>query len=429
MLECKDVRPLLAEYEAGNLPEVQAQQVADHLLLCPICAAALEDLRRAGDRPVITAEAPSPAVPRSLGTQDPLAEQKAAPAEEVPAEAEEQAITDGQITEIPPARKLRLRTKMLLAAGVVLLALVGLLVLLWRQEVFSIAARAKAPQGEITGVVYKGYKSGEKDGFRVRLRDGAKKEWVGEVLFRDCAYEQAVWSPDGRWLAVEYTDAAGAGSVYVMDAQRERQGYLSMALLYYVSQVNITPAVAQGNLSVGILQWLPDSSALLISGEIPVGESDPDYGVMPLENETSGTQSIATGYFVYRPDTEMIESHSGFLREEDYQRRESIARRLYNWREVLDYQNTRFITYAYGLDALKTLVLCNNGGYLKVLRYLGDDYDDRVCFSEEEDGAQAIADLKHPEELMLMVNWEPGKVGEVIRHAYLVLSWYEGGAK
>ena len=96
MLECKDVRPILVEYEAGNLPDEQAGQVADHLLLCPICAAALEDLRRAGDRPVTTAEAPSPAAPRSLGTQDPLAEQKAAPAEEVP--AEEQAITDGQVT-------------------------------------------------------------------------------------------------------------------------------------------------------------------------------------------------------------------------------------------------------------------------------------------------------------------------------------------
>ena len=53
MLECKDVRPYLAEYEAGTLPEEQAAQMADHLLLCPICAAALEDLRREKDRAAV----------------------------------------------------------------------------------------------------------------------------------------------------------------------------------------------------------------------------------------------------------------------------------------------------------------------------------------------------------------------------------------
>ena len=58
MLECKDVRPFLAEYEAGSLPEEQAVQVADHLLLCPICAAALEDLRHAQERAAVL---PSPA--------------------------------------------------------------------------------------------------------------------------------------------------------------------------------------------------------------------------------------------------------------------------------------------------------------------------------------------------------------------------------
>ena len=59
MLECKDVRPLLADYEAGNLPAEQAGQMEDHLLLCPICAAALEDLRREKDRAAVMPAAAS----------------------------------------------------------------------------------------------------------------------------------------------------------------------------------------------------------------------------------------------------------------------------------------------------------------------------------------------------------------------------------
>ena len=154
MLECKDVRPFLAEYDAGSLPEAQAAQVADHLLLCPICAAALEDLRRAGDRPVITAEAPSPAAPRSLGTQDPLAEQKAAPAEEVPAEAEEQAITDGQVAEVAPRKKLPRWGKVLIALGALVLVLGICAGVLWSMEAFAIRDWEKTDDGSFAAVIY-----------------------------------------------------------------------------------------------------------------------------------------------------------------------------------------------------------------------------------------------------------------------------------
>ena len=93
MLECKDVRPYLAEYEAGSLPEEQAAQMADHLLLCPICAAALEDLRRGQDRAALMPPAPSPA-----------AQQESAQAEEA-----------------APCRKLPRWGKVLLALGALVL--------------------------------------------------------------------------------------------------------------------------------------------------------------------------------------------------------------------------------------------------------------------------------------------------------------------
>ena len=124
MLECKEVRPLLAEYEAGSLPEEQAAQVADHLLLCPICAAALEDLRRAQERAAMSqVDALFSAAPRSLGTPDPLAAEKAAPAPEAdePAPAAEDAPVPMPVTEAAPHRKLPRWGKVLLALGALVL--------------------------------------------------------------------------------------------------------------------------------------------------------------------------------------------------------------------------------------------------------------------------------------------------------------------
>ena len=79
MLECKDVRPYLAEYEAGTLPEAQAAQMADHLLLCPICAAALEDLRHARERAALL-----PPVAEPAAQQESAQAEEAAPRRKLP---------------------------------------------------------------------------------------------------------------------------------------------------------------------------------------------------------------------------------------------------------------------------------------------------------------------------------------------------------
>lgn len=79
MLECKDVRPYLAEYEAGTLPEDRAAQMAEHLLLCPICAAALEDLRRGQDRAALL-----PPVAEPAAQQESAQREEAAPKTKLP---------------------------------------------------------------------------------------------------------------------------------------------------------------------------------------------------------------------------------------------------------------------------------------------------------------------------------------------------------
>ena len=303
MLECKEVRPLLAEYEAGTLPEEQAAQVADHLLLCPICAAALEDLRRAGDRPVITAEVPSPAAPRSLGTQDPLAEQKAAPAEEVPAEEEAQAITNAQVLEAAPRKKLPRWGKVLIALGALVLVLGICVGVLWSLEVFAIRDWVKSGDGRLVAVIYEGTAEGEA-GFRLRLWDREKKSWYDEVAFLDADYHRMLWAPGGVYLAVDYENQAQKDTVAVLVMAAE--GVLPINL-YSKLQVQMTstegylgntPLVGVPDCSV--LGWMPDGSALLLAAEGTVDTNiDPDYGIDFAGAGSSTVQLRASLQYIY----------------------------------------------------------------------------------------------------------------------------------
>ena len=135
MLECKEIRSLLADYAAGILDEETAAKVADHLLLCPICAGELERLGQPAE------EAPAPVQPaeaRSFATEDPLAAQKAA----APAAA--------------PKKKLRRRTKVLLVVLALLLVLVGICTLRPQVQPLEQAQMATAKiqlrQGKIENV-------------------------------------------------------------------------------------------------------------------------------------------------------------------------------------------------------------------------------------------------------------------------------------
>ena len=286
MLECKEVRPLLAEYEAGTLPEEQAAQMADHLLLCPICAAALEDLRRAQERAVVMpTPAPSSAAPRSLGTADPLAAEKTAsvPEADEPAPAEEVPAESAQIVEAAPRKKLPRWGKVLIALGALVLVLGICVGVLWSMEIFAIRDWVKSGDGRLVAVIYEGTAEGEA-GFRLRLWDREKKSWYDEVAFLDADYHRMLWAPGGVRLAVDYENQAQKDTVEVLVMAAEGVQPIN---LYSKLQVQMTstegylgntPLVGVPDCSV--LGWMPDGSALLLAAEGTVDTNiDPDYGI------------------------------------------------------------------------------------------------------------------------------------------------------
>lgn len=337
MLECKDIRPLLPEYAAGTLAEETARQVADHLLLCPICAAALEQRRAAEYRapmaqPVMglpRTTPPEPTKKASEAKEEPAPQTSPEPAE-VPA-AEEAAPTEKQ-------SRLSRRGKVLLMLVALLMVLGTVVALLISRDVFSIRDRVLSADESWTAVMYRGAEKGTEDGFRIRL--WTKGDWERETVFHGMEYQKMVWSPDGRFLALELLDQAGKSTVYVMDTQYQREGNIAALLETYLSQTEgyfgnsfLTDVPA-----CTILQWLPDSSALLVAGEGAVDtDVDPDYGIQFAGSTASSDQWIeftpgqwdstyilvsnntaspeiptVSGYFSYLPETGAIQNIIGF---------------------------------------------------------------------------------------------------------------------
>lgn len=327
MLECKDIRPLLPEYAAGTLAEDVARQVEDHLLLCPICAGILEQLRAAEyHAPLIQPVMGLPrTTPPEIKKQPSEAEKASAPQPET-ASAPQPKETPAE--EALPKKQPRLsrRGKVLLALAALLVALGVLLALLISRDVFSIRDRVPTADKSWTAVMYRGAEKGAKDGFRIRLwTDG---DWARETVFHGMEYKQMVWSPDGRFLALELLDQGGKSTVYVMDTQYQQEGNLAALLETYLSQTEglFGNSFLSDVPACTILQWLPDSSALLVAGEGTVDtEVDPDYGIQFAgSTASSGTGSNETtvysnpdlttvsGYFSYLPETGEIQNIIGF---------------------------------------------------------------------------------------------------------------------
>ena len=330
MLQCNDIRALLPDYAAGKLEEHTAVQVAEHLLTCPVCAGALERLEQAA------CHAPAPAAEvRGFETKDPLAGEKAAVAKvqtpataaEDPADKQESAAKE--TTELIPKRKLRRRTKVLIALAALLAVACVCVGILHSREFFAIRGWEKTDDGSFAAVIYAGAESGEKDGFRVRLWNGTKKEWHDEVAFYDATYRKTVWSPNGRFAAVEFTDTEGHDRVYIIDINRLTSADLQTVLEGYLQRndgyFDKTPLVIAP--SCRILQWLPDSNRLLIAAEGTVDTNiDPDYGIelasdwsLSVNNGAqiniviiNGKAQTVSGYFAYEVDFFDIENIVGF---------------------------------------------------------------------------------------------------------------------
>lgn len=428
MLECKEVRPLLADYEAGNLPAEQAGQVADHLLLCPICAAALEELRREKDRP---AAAPSPVAPRSLGTQDPLAEQKAAAAapEQSPAPAEEtveQESVATQTTEIAPARKLRLRTVVFLGLAV-LLVLVGVCAgILYSRGFFDIRDWAKSEDGRLVAVVYEGTEDGE-DGFRIRLWDTKEKGWYDERAFLDSASQAMQWSPNGVYLAVEHQDQENKTQVTALAMLEEGVRPISMHSRLK-SEMNATfgylgKALLEDVPSCKILGWTDDGSGLLMWAEGAEGPVDPDYGI-ELADLGNAVGSVS-GILMYNVNTYALEVMYGFgIRSSGQQesRNNQLKNRFFNFMSqpgMAFMQQERETVF--GEEALLKLhQVAADGGVLHVCYDLGSTSAVGFIFADTD--LSVLTQLESAEDVMLVLCREQYRQ-DLVQEAFLILPY------
>ncbi len=441
MLECKEVRPLLADYEAGNLPAERVGQVADHLLLCPICAAALEDLRREKDRP---AAAPSPAAPRSLGTQDPLAgktpaavapEQTPAPAEET---AEQESVA-AQATQVAPARKLRLRTVVFLGLAV-LLVLVGVCAgILYSRGFFDIRDWAKSEDGRFVAVVYEGTEDGE-DGFRIRLWDTKEKGWYDELAFLDGDYHRMLWAPDGVRLAVEYRNSAGKDTAEVLLMTEEAVKNVS---LYARMKSDLdraggylgkTPLVDVPDCR--ILGWMPNCYILLLAAEGVVDTNiDPDFGVdyagsgsTPIQPR-AGTNNgqIATGCLAVDTNWFNLEVLYGFgisTGTQDSYQQSQLASRFSSHMMIpgssFGKQNRQEF---FDLEALLQLPqLVQDGIKIQLYYDLGDSMPAAQAFVPFEADLSLLTELESAQGILLVLCREQ-YLQDPVQEAYLILPY------
>lgn len=231
--------------------------------------------------------------------------------------------------DAPKKSRLRRRTKVLIALAALLVAAGVCVGILHSREFFAIRDWEKTNDGSFAAVIYAGAEAGTKDGFRVRLWNGTKKEWHDEVAFYDAAYRKTVWSPNGRFAAVEFTDTEGHDRVYIIDSNRLTSADLQTVLEGYLQRndgyFDETPLVVAP--SCRILQWLPDSNRLLIAAEGTVDTNiDPDYGIELASNWSfsintgvqintvilNGKAQTVSGYFAYEVDFFDIENIVGF---------------------------------------------------------------------------------------------------------------------
>ena len=334
MMECKDIRPLLPEYAAGTLDGESAAQVADHLLLCPICAGELERLEQPAEEvpaPVQAAEA------RSFATEDPLAAQKeAAPVQESP--AEDDASKEAPAPAAAPKKKMRRRNKVLLALLALLLVLGIGTGVLYSRDAFDIRDGESIilENTRYTALVYRGASRVAEDGFRIGL--WKNREQLGELAFPGWNYGGMQWSQDGRYIAVECLED-GFPRVQVGSVERmEVFSDLAVSLTLYLSETDALfgGVHLQSAPACTLMGWNPDNTLLIAATGVVDTNIDPDYGIELAEGtawslngfvdhiiekkgqtgaariESENSSHTVSGYFVYDPDTHSIRNIYGF---------------------------------------------------------------------------------------------------------------------
>lgn len=453
MLECKDIRSLLPDYAAGNLAEDTARQVEDHLLLCPICAGMLEQLRAAEYRAPLIQPAGLPRTTPPKIKQEPLAAGKdSAPKTPAAQEAAHAPEEDPAPAEVEPsANKSRLsrRSKVLLALAVPVMILGVVLALLISRDVFSIRDRAYSADKSRIAVMYQGAEKGAKDGFRIRLwTDG---DWERETVFYNMEYRSMVWSPDGRFLALELLDQDGKSAVYMMDTQRRHEGGLTALLETYLHETDglFGNAFLADVPACTILRWLPDSSALLVAGEGTLDtEVDPDYSIRfaggstensndrlvlsPNAAESTETAvyistdiTTVSGYFAYVPETGQIQNIIGFgtpaYDGEDDSTGPSETQKnmeaLFKTTQAQELLGWNVITH-YGQQALLLVPYLQQEGRLEV--YIVNSGNESVFGTD----LQALTELPNGDHVVLVTRCD-GKVTPEVYKGYLLIPYEE----
>lgn len=167
-------------------------------------------------------------------------------------------------------RRLLRRTVLWSLAALAAGALVCLLIL-WKQDVFSILDQKTAPGGSITVTAYAGTEGylapGQTSGFRIR----SKGTRDCENIYNDAAYGGMWWSPDGQLLLVSFLQE-GQPRLDLIDftlgENAALQGRLNQALSQ-APQLTQVPRDDQGAAEVRctFLRWSEDSRAILLLGE------------------------------------------------------------------------------------------------------------------------------------------------------------------
>lgn len=432
MLECKEIRSFLADYAAGILDEETAAKVADHLLLCPICAGELERL----EQPVEEVPVPvQPAEARSFATEDPLAAQKAAaPVQESPAE-------DAASAEAPasaaPKKKLRRRTKILLALLALLLVLGIGIGILHSRDVFDIRHWVKSSEGRFTAVVYAG--DGEaKNGFRIRLWDSETKQWMEEIAFQNAEYGQMHWSEDSVYLAVSYIDEIGADQTVTVGLTQEGllifylQEWLENYLYATGGYFGETPLT--GVPSCRVLHWMPGSRKLLLYAEGVVDtEVDPNYGIELAETDKIRSQedagNLVNGYFVVDIDKMEIQVLTGFGlsgSREIAQQQDRLFSKFFSFHyadTMTDvFQGKKREVYHGGEALLHLYRMTEQQDILQMYYYMGDDLAAEQAFAELQPDLSVLQQIKQTDGIMLVLI-HAKEQEDPITHAFLILPY------
>ncbi len=251
MMQCEIIRDLLPLYAEGLTGEETIRAVEAHLATCEACAKALEQLRAPVEQPEPRAEAWQAAMKKDRNSR---------------------------------------RRRLLLAVVLALLLGAGIcLGILYRQDFFDIRARKAAPQGGYTAIMYQGSRAftapGQAEGFRIRLNKDGKAQ--RETVYNDAEYLGMNWSPDGRFLAVNYRHQ-GTVTLSILDTLGESQKTFAFTLKY---AVQYTPTLSwvrwQGDtplLDCSFVTWNGDSTGILVSAR----GADADG-------------AIRQGYFWYHP--------------------------------------------------------------------------------------------------------------------------------